>query len=677
MRRLRSDEGIMRDQSGLALVTVLTLVFVLIVLSALVLDLASKEMKMTASRRIGAQSFYIAEGGAVSARAALLAYMSSDPVGITGLDPTLSVTNEVSWFANGVASAQNPFGLLDYLVLDGQKFTIGATSTTTSVTFQVNWSLASAHLKLQTGTPTSNTLGAGTYTASVVLTPWATAHSSCPGGPCPIHSLGNDAYEYFYTYSVTSDGQTTGGRRRVTFSGNYSIVVQRQNFARFALFTDTHLTPAGGAIWFTSRTTFNGPVHSNGEFRFAFFPQFGTPDPGTPCNPSNIQSTPLTSVSGLAWFNNNATAVELAANENVVSGTRIDAPVMPGCDPNNVPNNNSANFTRGVAAVTMPSGPYSQKGVSVGRDPTITTAVDNLTIRNAVPELQPKDQSVVPNGIYVPIVDTPPPSGTSDAGKPMGGGIYVQGDLNSLTLSYNVSNQAVYTLVQGTQTVTVTVDRALQLTTVTNSAWAAPQTRTFSGVPKGFQGGLGNANATIVYVEGNLLGISGTLGQYDQATVAATGNINITGNLVYQVPPVVTDPTSNPTNLLGLFAANGDITIDPSAANDIQIHAVMMAGDTSSLYNSSVTVTNYNVGAPRGSVHLIGGVIEKYYGPFGTFDPTTGAGLTGYGRDFNYDRRMSRGFAPPYFPTTNLLQVVQGTYGLAGTRPTWREAPPP
>ncbi len=662
-------------QSGLALVSVLTLAFVLMVLSALVLELSLKEIKMTAARRIGAQSFYLAEGGAVAARAALLAYMGADPLKINSVDASLSVTSLSNWYAGGVPTSQNPFGLLDYVVLDGQKFTIGATSATTSVTFQVNWSLPYTHLKLQLGTPTSNALGPGTYKASLTLTPWLTADPSCVGGPCAIHSQGGDTYEFFYTYIVTSLGQTATGRRQVSFSGNYSITVRRQNFARFALFTDVQLTPLGGAIWFTNRTTFDGPVHTNGEYRFAFFPQFGTPDPGSPCNLANIQSTPLTSVSNFAWFNNGGAPVELQANENVSSGTRIDAPVMPGCDPLNVPNNNPANFTRGVSAVTLPSDPFSQKGVSVGRNPTDTTAVDNQTIRNAVPELTPKDQSAVPNAIYVPIVDTPA-TGTSDAGKPMGGGIYVQGDLDSMTLSYSGPN-AVYTLVQGTQTVTVTVDRVAQTTTVTNTAWPTPQTRTFLGVPKGWQSGSGNANATMVYVEGNLNSISGTLGQNDQATVAASGNINITNHLVYQVPPVVTDPTSNPTNVLGLYSAGGDITIDPSAPNDLQVHAVMMAGSTTSSYNSSVNVINYNSGSPRGQIHLIGGVIEKYYGPFGTFSSSTGSILTGYGRDFKYDRRMSRGFTPPFFPTTSLLEQVQGSSPLAGARPTWREQTPP
>jgi hypothetical protein len=100
-----------------------------------------------------------------------------------------------------------------------------------------------------------------------------------------------------------------------------------------------------------------------------------------------------------------------------------------------------------------------------------------------------------------------------------------------------------------------------------------------------------------------------------------------------------------------------------------------MAGRPGDATNSSVYVENYNTGAPKGHVHLIGGIIEEYYGAFGTSDPSTGLPSTGYGRDFKYDRRMSRGFTPPYFPTTPLFIIGQ-TSGLAGSRPVWREAAP-
>jgi hypothetical protein len=79
-----------------------------------------------------------------------------------------------------------------------------------------------------------------------------------------------------------------------------------------------------------------------------------------------------------------------------------------------------------------------------------------------------------------------------------------------------------------------------------------------------------------------------------------------------------------------------------------------------------VEVEDYGSGSARGSVHLLGGIIEYYYGAFGTFNSSTGNMSTGYSRTFTYDQRMSQGLAPPYFPTVErdgLKDVVVFTFG--------------
>jgi len=647
----------------------LSMILVLTILAALVLFLSGKETALSGVRLSGSESLYIAEGGAYGGRAALMAYMNAYPVGVTSVDPSLGTTTAAAWYANGNNAAQNPFGVLDYLVTDGQRFSLGATSTTASETFQVNWGSAYPHLKLvTTGTP-ANPLGAGTYAASVTLQPNPTADASCAGGPCAVHQTAPAAYEIFYKYTVTSDGQVSPKfRRRVTLSGTYSIQLSLQSFALYALFTDTHTTPTGSPIWFTSNTNFNGPVHTNGEFRFAFFPTF---------------TSKLESVNANAWFNNGGSPIELAKTENVQNGTRVDAPLVPP-DPNPQAATPAA-FTLGAPAVPLPSSPFNQQGVSIGRNPTDASAVTTGQIAGAIPELT--GAGSIPSGIYVPVVDSNA-NCRSDAGEAMKGGVYVQGNLDSLTLGVS-GTTAVYTLVQGSTTTTVTVDRTNNQTTVSSNGWLAPPsgggcpgagpgpaTRTFTGVPKGWQG-PGDPNASIIFVQGNVNGVSGTLQQNEQTTIAASGTITISGNLQYQTPPNPADPTSNPTNVLGLYSSGGDIVIGPTAPNNVIIQAILMAGSSGSSYNSSVNVQNYNSGSPRGTVNLLGGLIEKYYGAFGTFSPSTGQNLTGYGRAFTYDTRMSRGFTPPFFPTTNLYVVTDGSQPLAGVKATWREGTPP
>jgi hypothetical protein len=651
------------------MMALITMIFVLGLVGALVLHLVGKEQALGAMRVRGLESRYVAEGGGFASRAALMVLMGDNPVGTTTVDPSLTGATLANWYAAGNAGNQNAFAILDYLVLDGQQYTLNATAGTTAVTFHTNWALPQPHRKLQVpaGGPPANPLATGSYGAEVTITRRATAYASCAPSPCYVHQLNPDEYEFFYSYLITSDGASPPrARRRVTLAGDFSVRVQRQSFAQFALFTHVHLTPTNSPIWFTSRGSFDGPVHTNGQFRFAFFPKF---------------SDTLTSVSGTAWFNNLGNPVQLAANENVVGGVRRDAPVVFDATPLNINDDNDngpANFTRAVAAIAMPTNPHSQKGVSVGRNPSNVSPVTNLEIRQVVPELA-DNNNAVPGGIYVPVTDSDG-NGISNAGEPLAGGIYVQGSLTSLTLALGgaTNNLAVYTLVAGGQTVTVTVDRAAGTTTVSNTGWPVPQMRTFSGVPKGWQG-PGNANAAIVYVEGGINSLSGTLEEKEQTTIATFGRIDITNHLQYEDPPVVTDPNDNPLNVLGLYAANNDIRITTAAPNDLILHGVLMAGSPppADAVNSSVNVQNYNSGSPRGTVNLIGGIIEEYYGAFGTFDPATGATLTGYGRNFAYDRRMSRGFSPPYFPTTNLYQLAQGSQPLAGVRPAWREGTPP
>lgn len=691
---------LLRHQRGMALMAVLTVIFILSLLGALILYLSGKEMGLSALRVIGAQSMYIAEGGAFSGRAALMALMGADPIGQATVDPSLDNATLSPWYADGDPASQNAFRIFDFLILDGLRFTFNATSATESLTFHVNWNLPQPHRKLQpaAGMPPSNPLGEGNYAATVTVRRRLAPHPYDSSQPLRyvhrvISPAGSDEYQFFYTYEIVSDGRVSPqARRRIALRGDYSIHLQKQNFAQYAFFSHVHLGPDGASLWFANMSSYDGPVHTNTEFRFAYFPKFGTPDSQIPCDESRARTTPLTSAWTTARFFNRGSPVQLTANENVVGGQRRDAPVIPDCDSNssNDHDNLPANFTRGVAAIPIPTNPFSQKGVSIGRGPADITVVSNIQIRESVPEL-PNNTDPVPSGIYVPVSDLNA-NGTSDADEPLAGGIFVQGDLTSMTLSMTDSGAspgacslsagspggcAVYTLVQGGQAVTVVVDRVTQRTTVTNTSWPAiSQTRTFAGVPKGWQG-LGSVNAGIIYVEGAILSLQGTLEEKEQTTIVASGRIDITGHVRYEDPPVVADPNDNPINLLGIYSPTNDIRFvtDPNDPNthDLDIHAVLMAGNLADGFNSRVFNANWNATPPRGVIRLIGGLITEYLGVFGVMN-TAGQLIRGYGSDFKYDRRMSRGFSPPYFPTTNLYQVR--ALDLAGVRPVWREGSP-
>src|SRR3989337_2039994 len=108
-------------------------------------------MAPPAVRRMGAQSLYMAEGGAASPRSAVMALMNADPIGAASIDPGLTSATLSNWYAGGVAASQNPYALFDYIVVDGQRYNLNPNPTTGAITLHVNCSLPDPHRKLMPG----------------------------------------------------------------------------------------------------------------------------------------------------------------------------------------------------------------------------------------------------------------------------------------------------------------------------------------------------------------------------------------------------------------------------------------------------------------------------------------------------------------------------------------------
>jgi hypothetical protein len=125
------------------------------------------------------------------------------------------------------------------------------------------------------------------------------------------------------------------------------------------------------------------------------------------------------------------------------------------------------------------------------------------------------------------------------------------------------------------------------------------------------------------------------------------------GTSTYVAPSVtpVDSTTGNDNNLLGIVSWDGSVRIGSSAPNNVTIDATLMAS------TGVVTVDNYDSGSARGTATILGGVISNNYGAFSTFNTNNGQQLTGYGRNFVYDQRMSSQYAPPYFPTLNIYMA--------------------
>ena len=142
-----------------------------------------------------------------------------------------------------------------------------------------------------------------------------------------------------------------------------------------------------------------------------------------------------------------------------------------------------------------------------------------------------------------------------------------------------------------------------------------------------------------LFVNNGNLNVSGTL--RGRLTVGASGDINVTNNIIYANDPRQSGSTS--TDTLGLISER-DVMIDESAPTNLEIDASIMA------LNTSFMLEDWWTGGARGTLSVFGGIIQKQRGPVGTFSGTTK--VSGYSKDYNYDVRLLSS-PPPFVPTTD------------------------
>ncbi len=162
--------------------------------------------------------------------------------------------------------------------------------------------------------------------------------------------------------------------------------------------------------------------------------------------------------------------------------------------------------------------------------------------------------------------------------------------------------------------------------------------------------GLVNQNMPLpangaLYVAGGDVTLQGTLA--GQLTIGASNNVKIANSVTY-----ATDPQANPssTDLLGIVAGQ-NVQVTATAPQNVEIDGSVMALGT------SFTVENYNVAPAKGTLTVLGGIIQKNRGPVGTFNSSTGTKVSGYTKDYHYDTRLQDN-TPPFFPTTGNYTTV-------------------
>ncbi len=544
------------EEKGVALVLTLLFVLVLTILGSVFVLRTVNEKNISERERLLSQAFYASEGGGEAGLAKLDELINTD------LFNTVNDTNPnvLSTKAEQFVATSNALGFLVDYVKKG-----GAAQLTLSGSQAVYSQGATA-------------LGSGTYSYDVVITQ--------KGTPVTITA---DMWDFSYFYQINATGVVSGISRKIVLAGDFIVRVQRDNFAKFALFTDHHSMPSGSTVWFTNKTNFAGPLHTNERYSFAF-------------NPSGTFQGTVTQHHTTARFYNNGFPFLADASAN---GT-IDVPVF------------NSTYTRGEDEIVLAS--------SVQKQDLSDQATGN--------------QVFTGSGIFV-----------ANNGTALTGGIFVRGN-PTIAMSVDGSNNAVYTITQGTTIKTITVDQTNNQTTIVTSGGGG--TVSYQGQPDGVDD-LG----TIIYVDGTVSGLEGTVQKDTEVTISSEFDMVISDHIRYSdYNPAVGTPgaagyippnADDKKNLLGLVSWGGNVRVGTTAPDDLEMHGIFMAR------NGIFTVDSYDdqtVG-PRGTATLLGGVITQFYGAFGLFSGSTGAQLSGYGRNFVYDSRTLLGKSPPYFPSMN------------------------
>lgn len=556
-----------RKTRGVALIIAFLVVVVLLVLGAIFILRSVGEKYASDKEKSSIQSFYVAEGGANAGLEQIDLLINTYMMTTVNDANPNSLVNDLTKSPDYVGNGDG-IGFLVAYTLDGgvQQFTQVGDSAVSTV-------------------PTT-ALGEGTYQITITVTE--------NGNPV---STGTDTWEFPYNYVIESTGNVNGTLRKVMVRGDFTVEVQRDNFARYALFTDHHRLESGTTVWFTNKTHFYGPIHTNEKCSFAF-------------NPSGTFDGVVTQHENKAQFyNSGSNRSEDWDYNNEETGVLVDVPTF------------NAGFTRGVDEINLES------------------SVQKADLADQAWGSSPANPTA--EGIYV-----------NNASGSLEGGIYVQGD-STIAMSVDGSGNAVYTIAQGSTTKIITVDygdEAVVGDEQTTVETVGGPTTTYSGLPDGM-----DDDGIIIYVDGGIDSLGGTVQKDSLVTISSENDVVIQDNIVYEeynagsgtpgeagyVPP----SASGETNLLGLLSWGGDVRIGTSAPSDINIHGTIMAR------NGIFTVDDYNVGSPRGAATLLGGTITQFYGAFGIFDGATGNQVHGYGRNFIYDGRMATGQSPPYFPS--------------------------
>lgn len=398
-------------------------------------------------------------------------------------------------------------------------------------------------------------------------------------------------------YIIHATGTAGTATRRV------DALLQKQPFSAYNMFTISETNNVGGAVYYASGETFNGPIYSGGPMR--------------------------------VWYQDGQPAI--FRDQVTTANTPVWAPSAP---------------TTGADWAAIITNQSNWKQVSTPL--TLPTANDNKAVQYAAFDgnPQPATPPTLPTvaGLYI---DGKAVAGGTGA---ITTGLYIVGPVTILSTGSLVGNTETLQLTMGSTVQYVIIDFSAGTTVVQNASHVS--IATYTGTPSGEQApGVTGPNGAIFSTGAMTITANSSFrGSYTLAVPDGKGLTNpamtITGSVTYA------DTSLSTTDELA-FWANDIKLVDGTSAN-IEIDGAMFTGyygecsvscTDGTFYNPSCGATGLCTGG-SGVLTLRGSLIENVRGKRGTLGPASGFETNGV-----YDPRLARK-PPPYTPTTTQYLVL-------------------
>jgi Tfp pilus assembly protein PilX len=667
---------LLRGEKGIALFISLMILALMSVMSLIMVLTVSPDMLINGYYGNFRGSFYAADSGLNIARQQLInqvtssTYVSATPCigwgtgGTTGCTSApLATSSAATVITNLLASGSGGYG----------SFTSLNSGSYATTSWPGNFELVNT-----TSCPSTFAAVSGTPTVTGTLT--CSASAPCPG--IANGTVLNTGYRYQFNYQLCALGRASGSQQ--VYTSEYGVItvnVAAQttttqqvsvSFAAFGGFINTY-NPCSGPL---APGTMTGPMFTNGSWNYGTSGSYIFTDPIGQAGP-NVSY----------WFG--GTCVQTPACSDKSGGTTIAPSFGGGCN-------------IGQAAAPLPPNDYSQqwavldgKGCGEGGTtcgvslpPAPTNAQMNAALKDINGNAYPSAGTTTP-GIYFSYTC---PGSCPATGTMSGGGIYVvdnSSTATNITLSVGTDTTTVsgttlltqvYTITQGSTTTTITVPVWNSTTgayPVGSAAYtqvaSGSTTRKFSGVPMNNVISTSPQPGTILYVNGTISSLSGTaqgvaaIQDHSQVTIAASSNINITGDVLYAHEPVTQNVSdtlvagNDYNQVLGVFTNNGNINLSSSYSNqNLQVDGALAAVGQSCASNSCGFTQS-------------GNAISTFTNTGGQIQSNIFAANISTENTY-FDRRFTSraGFAPPWFPSTTMPE--NDITNAAAPSVTW---PPP